>query len=126
MEWIKEKGRLFLLDVAHTPESVKFVLNNLKGKGWTVFLSLARDKAIDDIMLEIFPFVDRGYIKRLIYAEQEDERFLRGGEFLLRCKCDCPIYIIGKDSLCKYLFYFNRILVIGSHSVVGGAKRCLQ
>ncbi len=118
-------GRL-VLDVAHTPDSVSFVLNSLSGSGWSLFLSLARDKDIEGICRSIVNAGQNNRIKRIIYVEQGEERFLSGQEFYLRSNLSLPLYLINYRDLKEYLFGFEKVLVMGSHSLVGEAKRCLH
>ena len=119
------RGVEVILDVAHTPDSVSFVLNNISGAGWSVFLSLAKDKDIDGICLRLAS-EGKDKIDRIIYMEQKDDRFLTGDEFFMRAGLDMPVYLISISELRKYISRFKRVLVIGSHSLVGEAKRCLD
>lgn len=118
-------GRL-VLDVAHTPDSVSFVLNRIHGSGWSLFLSLAKDKDVEGISCHIAIAFENNKIKRIIYVEQEDERFLSGQEFFLDSGLSLPLYLIDSRYLKEHLLAFRKVLVIGSHSLVGEAKRCLR
>ncbi len=117
-----------LLDVAHTPDSVGFVLSRLKGERWSLLCAFARDKDLEGIGKAILGFVYR--LDRLVLVEMGDGRFADWREMMGRIagSFPVPVWLVRRGDLPSVLegAFGNRVAVLGSHALVGEVKRWLS
>ncbi len=119
---IKERKKSLVLDVAHTPVSVKEFLEFLPKRNWRCFFSIARDKRVSQI---IGILGHRELIGSIFYVKLDEPRILLPTEFLnLIGNIKVPIYLIDLNKAKE--FWANATgdnIVMGSHYLVG---QCLS
>ncbi len=123
MERVRQGQVELLLDVAHTPDSVSWVLEKVKGKGWWLVVSLAKDKDWKGIARE-FSFHAKKFTGIVVVGINE-ERFFSAIDLFRRLSqnWDGPIYGMVLDRFREEICRFSRQVVLGSHRLVGEVRR---
>lgn len=123
MEKIRWGHRILLLDVAHTPDSVEWVLDSVQGNGWWLVVSLARDKDWRGIGEKISLYSKK--IAGLVTIGIDEDRFFPCYELLSRFSVFLggPTYGMDLSLFSEKISFFPNQIVLGSHCLVGEVRR---
>ncbi len=123
MERIRQGSRTLLLDVAHTPDSVEWVLDSVQGSGWWLVVSLAKDKDWRGIGEKISFYSKK--IAGLVMIGIDEDRFFSSYDLLSRFSgfLGGPTYGMDLSLFSEKASFFPKQIVLGSHRLVGEVRR---
>ncbi len=138
---IKVKGRfqvvvakpLLILDVAHNPDSMELLTENLKGQpvsGKThAVVAMLKDKDIYETLYKIYPSIDYWYVAGLAVSRGESAEYLKA--VLKKLGANTPISSFETveqawKQACWLAEEKDRVVVFGSFHTVGGIISALS
>ncbi len=119
MQSVAFNNREVVIDVAHTPMSLKYVMAHLNKNINACMFTFARDKSIDALLGMLAERFDR-----LIFVGLDEPRLIRREEvflFLRRGKIKRPCYCINENQVVEFLR--EDMLIVGSFVLAGKALK---